>query len=99
MLLNVLHKPNLSDEEMEDRNALLMILEEHIADINGLVRNKVFAHFSKMHEANALPIHNQISVLEKAVRHLRDKVVAVRKAAASCIKTFITHNIYGADVS
>lgn len=35
-------------------------------------------------------------VLEKAVAHLNDKGALVRKAAAACITTFLTHNTYGA---
>lgn len=99
ILLKVLHKPDLSTEEVENRNLFLSILEEHIYDTNGLVRAKVFSHFCRLHEENGLPIHYQIAVLNKAIQHLNDKVVAVRKSATLCLKTFITYNIYGADVS
>lgn len=98
IILAVLNKQNLSEEEKEDRELFLNILQDHILDINGLVRAKVFSLLSRLQEENALPIKTQINVLDKAVQHLRDKVVAVRKSAVNCIKVFITHNIYGADV-
>lgn len=99
IILSVLHKQNLSEEEKEDRDLFLSILQDHVIDINGLVRAKVFAHFARLQEENALPVATQINILETCVRHLRDKVVSVRKGAINCLKTFITYNIYGFNVN
>lgn len=93
-----MHKPQLNEDERENRDQFLSILEEHIHDTSGFVRSKVFVHFAKLHEENALPIQKQLDILEKVVFHLNDKVVAVRKNAISCLRAFITHNIYGPDV-
>lgn len=59
------------------------------------VRAKVFQHWARLQTNTAIPTKMQHVVLEKAVTHLKDKGALVRKAAAACITTFLTHNTYG----
>lgn len=46
-----------------------------------------------------MPLKFQQQVLGIIVEHLFDKGVLARKAAASCITTFLSHNCYSANVS
>lgn len=96
VVLTVLTKHDLSEEEKESRDDFLSILEEHTADESAHVRTRVFQHWSRLQTNNAVPRKMQYGVLEKAIAHLRDKAALVRKAAAACVTTFLTHNLYGA---
>ncbi|KAF5285204.1 hypothetical protein FQR65_LT13319 [Abscondita terminalis] len=95
IVLKVLTKPNLTDEERESRDTFLSYLLEHVSDVSALVRAKVFHHWSRLQEENAIPRNYQTGVLEQAVVHLRDRAANVRKAAANCVTTFLSYNIYG----
>lgn len=96
IILTVLTKHDLSDEEKESRDEFLAILEEHAADTSGHVRARVFQHWARLQSGNAVPRKLQHPVLERAVAHLRDRGALVRKAAAACVTAFLTHNTYGA---
>lgn len=98
VVLNVLTKEDSTEEQKEQRDELLLILEEHIDDTTGFVRTKVFQHWSKLQIENAVPLKMQTRILEKAVLHLRDKAAMVRKTAANCVTVFLSHNVYGAEV-
>ncbi|KAK4878019.1 hypothetical protein RN001_010525 [Aquatica leii] len=95
VVLQVLTKPNLTETERESRDTFLSYLMEHIDDTAALVRSKVFQHWSRLQQENAIPLKIQYEILERAVFHLRDKAANVRKAAAICVTTFLSHNIYG----
>lgn len=96
VIINVLTKHELNEEEKESRDEFFAILEEHIYDVSGHVRAKVFQYWARLQTNNSIPIKIQHSILEKAIAHLRDKGALVRKAAAACVTTFLTHNTYGA---
>ncbi|XP_018328034.1 condensin complex subunit 1 [Agrilus planipennis] len=98
VVLTVLSKDNLNEEEKDSRDELLEILEDHIFDTSSFVRTKVVQHWAKLQKENAIPLSVQNSVLEKIVGRLYDKGANVRKSAANCVSTFLTHNIYGAEL-
>lgn len=99
VVLRVLTKNDLNEEQRECRDDFLSILEEHICDTSAHVRSKVFQEWAKLQQENAIPLKIQTQILEKAVAHLRDKAANVRKSAANCVTTFLSHNIYAATVS
>ncbi|KAB0791130.1 hypothetical protein PPYR_02930 [Photinus pyralis] len=98
VVLNVLTKNNLTEEQRESRDEFLSILMDHIRDTSALVRTKVFQHWSRLQQENAIPVKIQSEVLSRAVMHLRDKAANVRKTAASCVTTFLSHNIYSSSL-
>ncbi|KAK5637917.1 hypothetical protein RI129_012212 [Pyrocoelia pectoralis] len=98
VVLNVLTKKDLTEEERNSRDTFLSILMEHINDVSALVRGKVFQHWSRLQQENAIPLKIQSDVLSQAVVHLRDKAANVRKVAASCVTTFLSHNIYSSNL-
>ncbi|KAF5285103.1 hypothetical protein FQA39_LY16792 [Lamprigera yunnana] len=95
VVLQVLTKDDLSEEERESRDDFLAILKEHIQDTAALVRAKVFQHWARLQQENAIPLKMQSDILEHCIIHLRDKAANVRKAAANCVTVFLSHNIYG----
>lgn len=56
-------------------------------------------HWTRLQEENAIPLHLINEVLHNVVVHLRDKGAIVRKNAARCLTTFLTHNPYSSQVS
>lgn len=98
IILNVLTKRELSEENKQYRDDFLTILIDHIEDVASSVRAKVFQHFYRLQKENAIPIKNQNTVLEAAVLHLRDKYCSVRKWAIQCVTAFLSHNIFSANV-
>lgn len=98
IVLEVLTKHDLTEEEMESRDDLLGILQEHIWDVSAQVRSKVFQHWTRLQTQNAIPRNLQPIILQRAVEHLIDKGAIVRKNAAVCVTQFLSHNPFGAQV-
>lgn len=94
VILKVLTKPELSDEERESKEELLYILEQHMLDVSAYVRCKVISFWAKLQTENAIPTNLQSHILGKVIVHLRDKAALVRKQAANCVTIFLTHNVF-----
>ncbi|XP_060529643.1 condensin complex subunit 1 [Cylas formicarius] len=99
VILNVLSKPELTEEEVESRNDFFGLLIEHMADVAAHVRSKTFQNWIRLQQESAIPPKYLNEVLEKCIQHLLDKSALVRKSAANCITTFLSHNHYSADLS
>ncbi|CAG9864252.1 unnamed protein product [Phyllotreta striolata] len=99
VILNVLTKHDLEDREKELRDTLFDIVMEHCTDQSALVRGRVFSQLARFQKANAIPLKFQRTVLEKAVEHLTDTSPIARKCAANCVTTFLSFNVYGAQLS
>ncbi|XP_030754810.1 condensin complex subunit 1 [Sitophilus oryzae] len=99
VIINVLTKHTLTEEETEFRNDFLTILMDHIDDISAHVRSKVIQHWSRLQKENAIPRKLVNDVIEKIINHLEDKSALVRKSAANAITTFVATNIYSSDLS
>lgn len=99
IVLNVLTKHDLSEEQKESRDEFLEVIIEHILDTSAVVRAKVIQNLAKLQKENAIPLTFQNEVLSKVIKHLKDKGAAVRKNAINCITTFLEHNPFGANVS
>lgn len=98
VILNILSKDNLMDEEREIRNFLLSVLEEHILDTAGHVRSKVFQLWGKLQSNHAIPKNLQPVILEKMLHHLSDKAGLARKNAAGCVTCFLVTNPFSGEV-
>ncbi|XP_044255431.1 condensin complex subunit 1 isoform X2 [Tribolium madens] len=98
IILNVLTKHNLSDQEKESRDECFDTLIEHILDNSAVIRAKVIQHLAKLQKENAIPLAFQNEVLSKVIKHLLDKSAAVRKCAVNCVTTFLEHNPFGANL-
>ncbi|KAK9876242.1 hypothetical protein WA026_012541 [Henosepilachna vigintioctopunctata] len=98
IVLKVLTKHNMTDEERDSRDEFIAILVEHISDNSPLVRSKVFQHWARLQKENAIPLKNQNEILEKAVEHLQDKGASVRKSAANLVTAFLSHNSFSFDL-
>ncbi|XP_066259885.1 condensin complex subunit 1 isoform X2 [Euwallacea similis] len=100
VIVHVLSKHNLNNEEAEYQEGFLTILTEHIRDNSAHVRARVMQHWSRLQEATAIPRHLVNDVLKKiVVNHLHDRSALVRKNAANCITTFLQYNTFGAHLS
>lgn len=57
-------------------------------------------HWTRLQAENAIPRHLVNEVLHNVVDyHLLDKAAIVRKNAARCVTTFLSHNTYSSQVS
>jgi len=57
-------------------------------------------HWTRLQAENAIPRHLVNEVLHNVVEyHLHDKAAIVRKNAARCVTTFLSHNTYSSQVS
>jgi condensin complex subunit 1 len=98
IVLKMLTKHDLTEEEKESRDDLLEVIIEHIRDVSAVVRSKVIQNLTKLQKENAIPLAFQTEVLSKVNKHLYDKAAAVRKVAISSITMFLEHNPFGANV-
>lgn len=99
IIINVLTNHELTDEQRESRDDFLAILTEHIVDVSASVRAKVMQQWARLQKESAIPLKCQRQILGKVVERLNDKGALVRKSAANCVTTFLTHNAYSANVS
>ncbi|XP_066159014.1 condensin complex subunit 1 [Euwallacea fornicatus] len=100
VILHVLSKHDLNEEETEYQEGFFTILTEHIRDNSAHVRARVMQHWSRLQEATAIPRHLVNDVLKKiVVNHLHDRSALVRKNAANCVTTFLQYNTFGAYLS
>lgn len=99
VVLKMYTKHDLSEAEKESRDDFLDILIEHMRDTAAVVRARVLANLTKLQMSCSIPLKLQPTVLELVIRHLEDKAVLVRKAAITCVTTFLQHNPLGSNVS
>lgn len=99
IIIKVLTVHELTEEQRESRDDFLAILTEHTEDVSALVRAKVMQQWSRLQKESSIPLKYQHQILEKIIERLTDKGALVRKSAANCVTTFLTHNSYSANVS
>lgn len=98
VIINVLCKEDMNEEEKETRELLLKQLDMHITDINAHVRSKVLQLWTKLQFEGAVPLNRLPELLEKASKRLSDRTVVVRKSAAALLTKTIESNPYAAVV-
>nr|XP_008191925.1 PREDICTED: condensin complex subunit 1 isoform X2 [Tribolium castaneum] len=96
IILHVLTRHDLNQEEKDSRATCFDILTEHILEYSPIIRAKVIQNLNRLQKENAIPLVIQNDVLSKVVRHLSDKSATVRKCAVSCVTTFLECNPFGA---
>lgn len=99
MVLNVLTKHDLTDEERESRDEILVILMDHVHDVSAQVRSKVIQNFARLQRENAIPLKSQHEILQLVIERLHDKGALVRKSAIGCVTIFLSHNCFSSNVS
>ncbi|XP_074029546.1 CAP-D2 condensin subunit [Leptinotarsa decemlineata] len=99
VILNNLTSHILESEQKQFRDDLFGILIEHIDDNSALVRAKVFQQCARLQNESAIPLKFQRQILEKVVEHLYDKGAIARKSAANCVTTFLSFNLFSANLS
>ncbi|KAJ3659541.1 hypothetical protein Zmor_011225 [Zophobas morio] len=98
IVLKVLTKHDLTEEQKELRDEFFEVIIEHVRDVSAPVRVKVIQNLSKLQKENAIPLTFQNEILSEIIKHLKDKAANVRKSAINCVTTFLEHNPYGANL-
>jgi len=79
---------------------MLKKLQEHISDMNSYVRAKALHLWVRLSTSKGIPMDQLgFSLVTDAAGRLNDATLMVRKAAASLLKTLLTYNPFGSDVS
>lgn len=98
VIINVLCKEEMTEEEKETRADLLKQLEIHMLDTSAHVRAKVLQLWAKLQFEAVIPLGMVPDVLEKASRRLGDRTALVRKNAATLLIKFVECNPFAAKV-
>lgn len=93
-----LAKDDLTVQQKVMRDQFIFLLKDHTLDVNSYVRSNVFGQLARLQKENAIPIQLQVDILKCGVRNLEDEAATARKSAAKLVTTFLTHNVFGAQV-
>ncbi|XP_047907518.2 condensin complex subunit 1 [Anser cygnoides] len=99
VLLQVLNGDQLEEVARGTRDHFLSMLQDHICDINGLVRSRVLQLFTRIVQGKALPLTQFQSVVSLAVGRLKDKAVVVVKNAIQLLAAFLSNNPFSCKLS
>ena len=99
VILNLLSKDDLNDDERNTRNKLFNFLLMHMTDLSSFVRAKVAQFFLKLQASEAIPLIFYFPIMEQAFSRLNDKTIWVRKYSINLINRMIDSNPFSANVS
>lgn len=97
LIIHVLNNDELNELEKKTRDDYLIILQDHLLDVNAFVRSKVLQLFTAIINVDCLPKQMYGIILNCAEEKLHDKSSYVTKSAIQLIKTLIKLNPFSCD--
>ena len=86
----------LDDAAKETRDQYLECLQDHIHDVNALVRSGVLQAWSSLCNNKTIPLTRQYSLLKLVVGRLQDRASTVRKQAIQLLTALLQFNPFNA---
>jgi condensin complex subunit 1 len=80
------------------KQSLLDTLEARFYDVTSYTRSKVLQTWSYLAEQRAIPPSRLVSVIQNAVKRLKDKAAQVRKSAIQLITMLMQYNIFSPEL-
>ncbi|XP_060833475.1 condensin complex subunit 1 [Rhopalosiphum padi] len=97
LIIHVLNNDELNELERKTRDDYIIIMQDHLLDVNAFVRSKVLQLFMAIINEDCLPKQMYGIILNCAEEKLHDKSSYVTKSAIQLIKTLIKLNPYSCD--
>lgn len=97
LIIHVLNNDELDEFQRKTRDDYIIIMQDHLLDVNAFVRSKILQLFTAIINEDCLPKQMYCTILNCAEDKLHDRSSYVTKSAIQLIKTLIKLNPYSCD--